>query len=124
MLATPDADALRSVSLVDDTPYKMWRIEQDRLVPLLSLDGIREPHSMPRQSLPPVYVQNGYVDVIRPRTILEMGSMCGRNVLALVIEGEVPDLDRPSQIPAVEAAVTADRERRERENRATRAGGE
>jgi CMP-N,N'-diacetyllegionaminic acid synthase len=104
-LDTPEADSLRSVHVVLETPYKMWRLENGRLAPLLSLPGVPEAHSMPRQQLPPVYLQNGYVDVIRARTILEMDSMCGQFVLPFVTEGPVPDLDIPSQIPAVEAAV-------------------
>ena len=105
MIDCPDADALRSVCEVLDTPYKMWTLSEGRLFPLLSLEGIAEAHSAPRQKLPPVYLQNGYVDVIRSRTILERDSMCGRNVLALVTEGDIPDLDHQSQIPAVTLAV-------------------
>ena len=105
MLDCPDADALRSVCEVLDTPYKMWTLSKGRLFPLLSLEGIEEAHSAPRQELPPVYLQNGYVDVIRSRTILERDSMCGPNVLALVTESDIPDLDHQSQIPAVTLAV-------------------
>ncbi len=105
MLDSPNADALRSVAPVLDTPYKMWRIENNQLVPLLTLPGLKEAHSRPRQELPPVYLQNGYVDVIRSRTILEMDSMCGRTVIPLVTESGVVDLDLPEQIPAAEAAV-------------------
>lgn len=114
MLDDPDADALRSVSLVLDTPYKMWRLDGGVLEPLLTLAGRPEAHSAPRQELPPVYLQNGYVDVLRPRTILELGSMTGRRVLGLVTEPDVTDLDLPHQIPAAEAAVRAHRDRLER----------
>ena len=105
MLDSPHADALRSVAPVLDTPYKMWRIENGQLVPLLTIEGVAEAHSLPRQELPPVFLQNGYVDVIRARTILELNSMCGRNVRSLVTEAGVVDLDVPEQIPAAEAAV-------------------
>jgi len=105
MIDDPSADALRSVALVLDTPYKMWRIENQLLSPLLTIEGVKEAHSMPRQELPPVYVQNGYVDVVRARTVLERDSMCGRHVLPLVTEGEIPDLDHPTQIPALTQAV-------------------
>ena len=105
MIGCRDADALRSVSLVVDTPYKMWRIENERLTPLLTLPGFPEAHSAPRQKLPQVYFQNGYVDVIRSRTILEKASMCGDTVLPLIVEGHVPDLDHPQQIPALMDAV-------------------
>lgn len=107
MLADPEADALRSVSLAEQTPYKMWRIDAGRLVPAVTLPGHAEAHSMPRQELPLVYWQNGHVDVVRPRTVLELGSMVGRRVLPLVVHGPVHELDYPDQIPALERAVAA-----------------
>lgn len=107
MLAHPEADSLRSVSLADQTPYKMWRIENGMLEPALPLAGYPEAHSMPRQKLPPVYWQNGYIDVIRPRTVLELNSMVGKVVLPFVVENLPPDLDYPDQIPALEQALLA-----------------
>lgn len=107
MLESPDADSLRSVGTAEQTPYKMWRIEGSRLRPLLELPGHPEAHSMPRQKLPPVYWQNGYVDIVRPRTILELTSMTGRVVLPFVVEGKIVELDYVDQIPALEAAVKA-----------------
>jgi N-acylneuraminate cytidylyltransferase len=105
MLAHPEADALRSVYLAEQTPYKMWKIEGGYLRPVAPLPGIPEAHSSPRQSLPEAYWQNGYVDIVRPRTILELGSMCGRVLLPFVVEPEGPDLDYPDQIPELEKAV-------------------
>jgi N-acylneuraminate cytidylyltransferase len=105
MLAHPGADALRSVGLAEQTPYKMWRVEGAFLQPVVRLPEYPEAHSMPRQSLPLAYWQNGYVDVIRPRTVLEHNSMCGSNVLAYVVTEPIYDLDYPDQIPALERAV-------------------
>jgi N-acylneuraminate cytidylyltransferase len=105
MLAHPEADSLRAVGLADQTPYKMWRIEEGYLRPVVTIPGLHEAHSMPRQSLPEAYWQNGYVDVIRPRTILQLNSMCGEVILPFVVEPEAPDLDYPDQIPALEEAI-------------------
>lgn len=105
MLEHPEADALRSVSLAEQTPYKMWKIENGYLEPALRLPGVFEAHSMPRQALPPVYWQNGHVDIVRPRTVLEMNSMCGNVVLPFVVEGPVHELDYPEQIASLERAV-------------------
>src|SRR5205823_14343480 len=58
----PEADSLRSVSWPVQTPYKMWRIEEGYLQPLLELSGTPDAHSLPRQRLPEVWWQNGYVD--------------------------------------------------------------
>lgn len=107
MLKHPEADALRSVGLAEQTPYKMWKIEDAYLKPLAPLADFPEAHSMPRQKLPAAYWQNGYVDIVRPRTILELNSMVGRVVLPFVVEGKIHELDYPDQIPALEAAVIA-----------------
>jgi CMP-N,N'-diacetyllegionaminic acid synthase len=93
MLDDPGADALRSVSWPAQTPYKMWRQEGDYLVPLVEVPGVAEPYSMPRQQLPEVWWQNGYVDVVRPRTVLELGSMAGRRVLPFVVEDPGVEID-------------------------------
>jgi CMP-N,N'-diacetyllegionaminic acid synthase len=105
MLQNPDADALRSVGTAEQTPYKMWRIEGSFLRPLIELPGYPEAHSMPRQKLPAAYWQNGYVDIVRPRTIIELESMTGHVVLPFVVEGKIHELDYPDQIPALEEAV-------------------
>lgn len=107
MLKHPEADALRSVGLADQTPYKMWRIEDSYLKPLIELSGFPEAHSMPRQKLPQAYWQNGYVDIVRPRAIVEHDSMVGKVVLPFIIEGKIHELDYPDQIPALEQAVLA-----------------
>lgn len=107
MKGAPHADSLRSVSPAEQTPYKMWRMDGPYLEPLLTLDGVPECWSRPRQELPEVFWQNGYVDVIRPRTILEGHSMTGRRVLPLVIDSPPLELDYPDSIPKVEAAVRA-----------------
>ena len=93
LAADATADSLRSVSWPAQTPYKMWRIAGGYLEPLLEADGVAEAYSLPRQDLPEVWWQNGYVDVIRPRTILELGSMAGERVLPFVVEEPVVEID-------------------------------
>jgi CMP-N,N'-diacetyllegionaminic acid synthase len=106
LLADPTADAVRSVSLVHQSPYKMWRISEDgSMEPLLRIPGVRDCQSQPRQSLPQVFWQNGYVDVLRPRAVLEQGSMWGDRVLPFVVDTELFDLDYPEDVPPVEAAL-------------------
>jgi len=107
MLAMPAADALRSVSVPALTPYKMWRIENGLLRPLLSVPGVREPHSMPRQMLPEVYWQNGYVDIVRPRTVLEKNSMTGDTVLPFVVTDRIYELDYEESVPELEHVLAS-----------------
>lgn len=105
MLESPEATALKSVSPAHQTPYKMWRMDEGFLRPLLALPGVREPHAMPRQKLPQVYWQNGIIDVIRPETVLRDKTMYGDKVLPLVLEDAGPPLDHLEDIPAVARAL-------------------
>lgn len=93
MLDDPEADSLRSVSWPVQTPYKMWRLAGDYLTPLLEVDDVTDAHSKPRQSLPEVWWQNGYVDIVRPRTVLELHSTAGRRVLPLVVANPGVEID-------------------------------
>jgi len=107
LLSHPEADAVRSVSLARQTPYKMWHITQEgNLNPVLQLAGIPDCQSVPRQRLPLVYWQNGYVDVVRPRAVLEQQSMWGKCAIPYVIEEQLYEVDYPEDIPAVERALT------------------
>jgi len=104
--AHPEADAVRSVSVARQTPYKMWRLaEGGYLEPMQRVPGVADCQSLPRQRLPTVYWQNGYVDVVRPRAVLEKSSMWGDRVVPLVIDESLLELDYPEDIPAVEAAL-------------------
>jgi len=51
MLEHAEADALRSVSVPVQTPYKMWRIEDGYLRPLVTVAGVAESYCAPRASL-------------------------------------------------------------------------
>lgn len=101
LAADPEADSLRSVSPAALTPYKMWRGRGPYIEPVLSSPDGRELHSMPRQLLPQVFWQNGYVDVIRSRVILA-GSMCGSRVMPFVVRHEVAELDYREDVEALE----------------------
>jgi hypothetical protein len=84
----------------------MWRLVDGLMEPIVRLDG-QESWSLPRQSLPQVYWQNGYVDIIRPRVILDAGSMTGVRVLPLVMDEPIYELDYPEQIADAAAALEA-----------------
>jgi N-acylneuraminate cytidylyltransferase len=98
LLENPDADAARTVCIPFQNPFKMWRISPDGFMqPLGSELGIPyEPYNQPRQALPDVYWQTGYVDACRADTILNKNSMTGRRILPLVIDpAEWIDIDSP-----------------------------
>lgn len=94
MLADPVITCVRSVTIAEHTPYKMWRKRPDgRLLPLLELEGVPEPFNMPRQKLPPVYWHTGQLDTIRTE-LIEKGTMTGDNIHAIEVETETAvDID-------------------------------
>jgi CMP-N,N'-diacetyllegionaminic acid synthase len=86
LIDDPAADSVRSVTLAPQTPYKMWRLGADGTIQPLLQSGPLEAYNLPRQQLPPVYVQNACVDVVRSSVIRERGSMTGARVLAYLMD--------------------------------------
>ncbi len=97
MLADQQADTLRSVAPATQSPYKMWVADGEYLQPILQHEGTVESQSMPRQLLPQVYWQNGYVDIIRSDVIFRR-RMSGEKVIPFVVNKEVPELDHPEDL--------------------------
>lgn len=100
----PDASSVRSVTRPIVTPYKMWQFSGVWLEPLLgSMDD--ELFNEPRQALPPVWIHEGTIDVMRSE-VVRGGSMSGRRILGLELPSdEAVDLDDPDDLPRVEAAL-------------------
>ena len=86
LLDRPDADSIRTICIPFQNPYKMWRIQPDGLMKPLISSEFSEAFNMPRQSLPEVYWQTGYVDAAWSSTVLEKKSMTGCRILPLVID--------------------------------------
>ncbi len=96
LLDHPEADSVRGVIPSGQNPYKMWRVDGDRMYPLLKADGIDEPYNAPRQQLPPTYWQTGHIDAIRVSTILEKHSLSGNMILPAHIDPAFTvDIDSP-----------------------------
>jgi CMP-N-acetylneuraminic acid synthetase len=96
LMERPDADSIRTICVPFQNPYKMWRIEPDGTMQPLIQTSIPEPYNMPRQSLPDVYWQTGYVDAAWADTILAKNSMTGDRILPLIIDpSEWIDIDSP-----------------------------
>lgn len=87
MLLNSDADSVRSVTAAGQHPHKMWRFEGTELRPFLpGLSLADEPFNQPRQLLPPAFIQNGSVDIVRREVILDRNSMTGRKILGLLMD--------------------------------------
>lgn len=102
----PEADSLRSIHLANETPFKMWTLNINGYMdPVASLSGIPEPYNQPRQKLPLVYWQDGYIDVTRPRVINEMNSTTGNLIIPFIIEEPAVDIDYPDALSSAEAQL-------------------
>jgi N-acylneuraminate cytidylyltransferase len=97
LIERPEADSVRTVCIPFQNPFKMWRIDPyGYMEPLIQFHGADEPYNMPRQALPEVYWQTGYVDAAWSDTILTKNSMTGDRILPLVIDpSEWIDIDSP-----------------------------
>jgi CMP-N-acetylneuraminic acid synthetase len=94
LLENPETDSIRAVCIPFQNPYKMWKIEADgRMQPILETSH-HEAYNMPRQELPEVYWQTGYIDAAWADTILSKNSMTGERILPLVMNpSEWIDID-------------------------------
>jgi N-acylneuraminate cytidylyltransferase len=105
--ANPEADSLRAVTPPANNPYKMWRIEDRILVPLVD-SGIHEQYNQPRQALPDTYWQTGTLDVIRASTITQKHSMTGDRILPMIIASELAvDIDDLASLASAEIVCAA-----------------
>ena len=96
LIERPEADSIRTICIPFQNPFKMWKIEASGyLEPLIGID-LPEPYNLPRQALPEVYWQTGYVDAAWVDTIIQKDSMTGERILPLVIGAdEWIDIDSP-----------------------------
>ena len=85
LLADESADSVRGVTPAGQNPFKMWRIEEGVMTPLVPTD-FHEPYNMPRQELPQTYWQTGHIEVIRTRTITVKHSLTGDRILPYFID--------------------------------------
>lgn len=82
-------DSLRTVIPIDKSPYKMYLIGDQTLIPLFKeVDGIAEPYNRCRQELPQAYLHNGYIDIMNYDTIANQKSVTGNKIYPYVMDSE------------------------------------
>jgi CMP-N,N'-diacetyllegionaminic acid synthase len=106
LLSNPKTDSIRGVTPSHATPYKMWRIGEDILSPLLTIDGVPEPFNMPRQALPEVWWQTGTLEIIRTE-VIEAGSMTGDEIRPFRVDPEhAVDIDHLEDFTRAERIIS------------------
>ena len=99
MINQPQFDSLRTVVPCEHTPFKSYTIDNKDNPAVLNpifkeYRNIREPYNMPRQLFPQVYVNNAYLDIIRPSTITDKKSVTGDTVMPYIMSNnDVHDID-------------------------------
>jgi len=93
-------DSLRSVILVEKSPYKMYSINNGELQPLFKeVNNIKEPYNQARQLLPNCYLHNGYIDILNTE-ILMNNTISGDIIYPFVMDSDDNiDIDEVKDIP-------------------------
>lgn len=100
LIASKEADSVRSVAPSAEIAYKMWFKDDDGFMKPILTD-IPEAYNMPRQKLPVIYYQNACIDVVRGKTILEHYSMTGSNIMGYVMDKNY-DIDTEEEFKKAE----------------------
>lgn len=82
----PEADCVRGIALPEQTPYKMWQIDDDGFLKPVLHYGDPESYNYPRQYFPETYWHTGHIDVMRYDTLMRKNSMSGDRILPLVVD--------------------------------------
>ena len=99
-----NASSVRSVSLVQQHPYRVFRINEGSgfLDPIMRNEH-EFPYLLRRQDLPEMYLYNCVIDVTRRSTILGNRSMTGDAIKPFIMHpSEVVDIDTPRDLMVAE----------------------
>lgn len=88
-LSAQGADSLRAVEKCSQHPAKMWRIEGERMKPIMqNPDPSGTPwHSTPYQALPSIYVQNASLEIARSDVVSKSRTISGTEIVPFITEG-------------------------------------
>ena len=79
-------DSLRTVVEFQKSPYKMYKIKDNQLIPLFqSVNTIQEPYNQCRQVLPTTYLHNGYIDILKT-CIVSQNTISGAQILPYLMK--------------------------------------
>jgi CMP-N-acetylneuraminic acid synthetase len=87
VISRPQATSLRSGHQAPETPFKWFFINRDGyLEGLLPNDPRPEYYNLPRQAFQPVYIPNGYVDIVKSQHVLTSESLHGPRMIGFVTD--------------------------------------
>lgn len=98
------ATSLRSVHELAESPHKMFEVEKGFLIGLFPGDSRPEYYNLPRQSFPPAYNPNGYVDIIKPSFVKAHNKLHGPRMMAFITP-IVTEVDRVEDLRYLEYII-------------------
>lgn len=105
IIQNKDATSLRSAYETRESPYKLFEIKDEFFVGMFPDDPRPEYYNLPRQAFPPVYHPNGYVDIIKSQTVMNLGGLHGPRILSFITP-DVGELDRPEDFDFIEFVLS------------------
>ena len=87
-------DSLRTIVLIKKTPYKMYYIKNNCLIPFIKEHELFiEPYNQARQNFPDTYLHNGCIDIIKT-DIIKYNLLSGTKILPYIMDdNELDDID-------------------------------
>ena len=94
----PGVDSLRAVELCTQHPGKMWKVQGNRMTPLLPAAAGKQPwHSSQYQALPEVYLQNPSQELAWTKVVQESRTIAGEVIMPFLTVGhEGFDINSPN----------------------------
>jgi 4-aminobutyrate aminotransferase / (S)-3-amino-2-methylpropionate transaminase / 5-aminovalerate transaminase len=81
----PEATALRSAHEASESPFKWFRCDADGLFQPFRAPGAAIDYAQQRrQDVPPIYVPDGYVDIVRPAIVQTSADVYGPRMLSYI----------------------------------------
>ncbi|MFA5878116.1 MAG: acylneuraminate cytidylyltransferase family protein [Candidatus Staskawiczbacteria bacterium] len=84
IIKNKEATSLRSAHALKESPHKFFEIKNGFFAGLFPDDHRPDYHNLPRQSFPTTYHPNSYVDVIKTKTVEDLGIIHGPKILPLI----------------------------------------
>lgn len=104
----PETTSLRSGHKIDTIPQKCFGLENGFFVGLFPQDKRPDYHGLPRQSFPPTYKPNGYVDILKSSFVLKNSVIHGPKILAFLTP-DTGDIDNRDDLNFVETLLSKKR---------------
>jgi len=101
--------SLRSLNKVNQSPYKMFGVENNICVGLFEdFEGIKNYSNLPRQAFPNCYEGNGHIDIVNRQTV-ELGDAFGDRIYAFIVD-KIVDIDVLFDLEILKLQINSDKD--------------